>query len=93
MGLTGFVIIHVFIVSFSPAQGERNQILNAKFTKPVNAMPLSTSDACMHDGACMSSLQCNDGGSSMEHEDDVKHVRLFGIMSLEGGNDGYKYLY
>ena len=42
MGLTGFVIIHVFIASFSPAQGERNQIVNAKLTRPVNAMPMST---------------------------------------------------
>ena len=41
MGLTGFVIIHVFIASFSPAQGERNQMVNAKFTRPVNAMPMS----------------------------------------------------
>ena len=44
MGLTGFVIIHVFIASFSPAQGERNQIVNAKFTRPVVAMPMSTLD-------------------------------------------------
>ena len=42
VGLTGFVIIHVFIASFSPAHGERNQIVNAKFTRPVNAMPMST---------------------------------------------------
>ena len=42
VGLTGFVIIHVFIASFSPAQGERNQMVNAKFTRPVNAMPMST---------------------------------------------------
>ena len=41
MGLTGFVIIHVFIASFSPAQGERNQMVNAKFTRPFNAMPKS----------------------------------------------------
>ena len=41
MGLTGFVIIHVFIASFSPAQGERNQMVNTKFTRPVNAMPMS----------------------------------------------------
>ena len=39
VGLTGFVIIHVFIVSCSPAQGERNQMVNAKFTRPVNEMP------------------------------------------------------
>ena len=32
VGLTGFVIIHVFIASFSPAQGERYQMVNAKFT-------------------------------------------------------------
>ena len=44
MGLTGFVIIHVFIASFSPAQGERNQMVNAKFTRPVNAKPMSISD-------------------------------------------------
>ena len=42
MGLTGFVIIHVFIASFSPAQGERNQMVNTKFTRPVNEMPMST---------------------------------------------------
>ena len=42
MGLTGSVIILVFIVSFSPAQGERNQMVSAKFTKPVNAMPMPT---------------------------------------------------
>ena len=44
MELTGFVIIHVFITSFSPAQGERNQMVNAKFTRPVNVMPMSTVD-------------------------------------------------
>ena len=44
VGLTGFVIIHVFIASFSPAQEERNQIVDAKFTRPVNVMPMSTSD-------------------------------------------------
>ena len=37
VGLTGFV----FVASFSPAQGERNQIVNAKFTRPVNAMHMS----------------------------------------------------
>ena len=42
MGLTGFVIIHVFIASFSPVQGERNQMVNTKFTRPVNEMPMST---------------------------------------------------
>jgi len=42
VGLTGFVIIHMFIASFSPAQGERNQIVNANFTRPVNAMPMSS---------------------------------------------------
>ena len=42
VGLTGFVIIHVFIASFSPAQGERNQMVNATFTRPVNAMPKSS---------------------------------------------------
>ena len=42
VGLTGFVIIHVFIASFSPAQGERNQMVNTKFTRPVNEMPMST---------------------------------------------------
>ena len=44
VGLTGFVIIHVFIASFSPAQGERNLIVNTKFTGPVNEMPKSKSD-------------------------------------------------
>ena len=42
MGLTGFVIIHVFIASFSPAQGEHNQVVNTKFTRPVNEMPMSS---------------------------------------------------
>ena len=45
VGLTGFVIFHVFIASFSPAQGERNQIANANFTRPVNAMPMSNNRA------------------------------------------------
>ena len=44
VGLTGFVIIHVFIALFSPAQGERNQLVNTKFTRPVNEMPMSISD-------------------------------------------------
>ena len=35
------MIIHVSIVSFSPAKGERNQMVNPKFTRPVNAMPMS----------------------------------------------------
>ena len=46
VGLTGFVIIHVFIASFSPAQGDRNQMVIAKFTRPVNSMPMSTWNAC-----------------------------------------------
>ena len=41
MGLTGFVIIHVFIASFSPARGECNHMVNTKFTRPVNVMPMS----------------------------------------------------
>ena len=45
MGLTGFVIFHVLIAPFSPAQGERNQVVNTKFTRPVNEMPMSTSDS------------------------------------------------
>ena len=45
VGLTDFVIIHVFIAAFSPAQGEHNQIVNAKFTRPVNAMPMSSSNS------------------------------------------------
>ena len=44
VGLTGFVIIHVFIASFSPAQGEHNQMVNTKFTRPVNAMPTSITE-------------------------------------------------
>ena len=44
VGLTGFVIIHVFIALFSPAQGERNQTVNTKFIRPVNEMPMFTSD-------------------------------------------------
>ena len=43
VGLTGFVIIHVFIASLSPAKGERNQMVNTKFTRPVNEMPMSIS--------------------------------------------------
>ena len=42
VGLTGFAIIQVFIASSSPAQGERNQMVNANFTRPVNVMPLSS---------------------------------------------------
>ena len=42
VGLTGFVIIYVFIASFSPVQGERNQVVNTKFTRPVNEMPMSS---------------------------------------------------
>ena len=44
VGLTGFVTIHVFtrIASFCPVRGERNQMVNTKFTRPVNAMPMST---------------------------------------------------
>ena len=41
MGLTGFVINHVFIASFSPEQGERNPMVNTEFTRPVNKMPMS----------------------------------------------------
>ena len=52
MGLTGFLIIHVFIASFSPAQGERNQMVNAKFTRPVNALPMSSLELvwCSYNG-------------------------------------------
>ena len=50
MGLTSFVIIHVFIVSFSPAQGERNQMVIAKFTRPVNAMPMYSFDRSLSYG-------------------------------------------
>ena len=42
VGLTGFVIIHVFIAPFPPAQGECNQMVNTKFTRPVNEMPMSS---------------------------------------------------
>ena len=45
MGLTGFVITYVFIALFSPAQGERNQMVNTKFTRPVNEMPMSIPDS------------------------------------------------
>ena len=51
VGLTGFVIIHVFIASFSPAQGEHNQIVNTKFARPVNEMPMSSTHVyftCLH---------------------------------------------
>ena len=44
MGLTGFVIIHVFIALFSPAQGEQNQTVNTKFTRPLNEMPMFNPD-------------------------------------------------
>ena len=44
VGLTGFVIIPVFIASLSPAQGERNQMVYTKFTRPVNEMPMSIWD-------------------------------------------------
>ena len=43
VGLTDFVFIHVFIASFSPAQGEGNQIIKTKFTRTVNEMPMSIS--------------------------------------------------
>ena len=43
MGLTGFVIIHVFIALLSPAQGERNQMVNTKFIRTVNEMPMANS--------------------------------------------------
>ena len=46
--LTSFVIINVFIASFSPAQGERNHMVDAKFTRPVNVMPMSISDCYWH---------------------------------------------
>ena len=42
VGLTGFVIIHLFIAPFSLAQGERNEMVNTKFTRPVNEMPMSS---------------------------------------------------
>ena len=48
--LTGFAIIHVFIATFSPAQGERNQIVNAKFTRPVNEMPIFNADGGGREG-------------------------------------------
>ena len=51
VGLTGFGVIHVFIASLSPAQGERNQMVNAKFTRPVNAMPMSSPDITKKEGA------------------------------------------
>ena len=54
MGLTSFVIIYVFIASFSPAQGERNQMVNAKVTRPVNEMPMSNCDI-------LSALNCIPG--------------------------------
>ena len=40
-GLTGFVIIHVFIASL---QGERNKMVSTKLSRPVNEMPMSTRD-------------------------------------------------
>ena len=36
------MVIHLFIASFSPAQGERNEMVNTKFTRPVNEMPMSS---------------------------------------------------
>ena len=46
VGLAGFMIIQVFIATFSPAQGERNQMVNTKFTRPVNEMPMSNRQCC-----------------------------------------------
>ena len=48
VGLTGFVIIHVLIVSFSHAQGECNQMVDTKFTRPVNEMPMSSPNRQTH---------------------------------------------
>ena len=42
VGLTGFVIIHVFNALFSPVQGEHSHMVNTKFTRPVNEMPMSS---------------------------------------------------
>ena len=42
--MTGFVIIHVLIALFSPAQGEQNQTVNTKFTRPLNEMPMFNPD-------------------------------------------------
>ena len=57
VGLTGFVIIHVFIASFSPAQGEHNQMVNTKFTRPVNEMPMSSLNIKLEEITFMSSLR------------------------------------
>ena len=37
----------VYCVILSPAQGERNQMVNAKFTRPVNAMPISSLNSAL----------------------------------------------
>ena len=59
VGLTGFVIIHVFFVSFSPAQGERHQMVNTKFTRPVTEMPMSSTDKLAYSDTLGNSQKCH----------------------------------
>ena len=83
VGLTGFVIIHVFIASFSPAQGERNQMVDTKFTRPVNEMPMSSSilELRIHeDGATQNECRRSHSKSSW---DAIKRSSLF-IRWLNG---------
>ena len=42
---------------FSPAQGEHNQMVNTKFTRPVNAMPMSSRD--------LAEMWCVNGGANI----------------------------
>ena len=58
------MIINVFIASFSPAQGERNQMVNAKFTRPVNVMPMSRPHNAMVAAVGKDALQDNIAASN-----------------------------
>ena len=82
MGLTGFVIIHVFIATFSPTPGERNKMV--KFTRPVNSMPMSTRYLCSlvrGDGKRnLQSKSCIGGGDEIGREatsNGWAHILLF----------------
>ena len=70
VGLTGFVIIHVFIASFSPVQGECNQMVNTKFTRPVNEMPMSILNGLLV-------YEWAEGGGAREGEIPVTHFVTF----------------
>ena len=49
--LTGLVSILVFIAPFSPAQEECNQCVNTSFTRPINDIEKSSTDADADDGS------------------------------------------